>query len=93
MCKNEGIKQSHLDFLVKGDAASVRMECKTCGWKSGRVKEEHTKGLLNRLNSKLPNVYWHEFPPSKELRSLFVEARSGGEGDKKAVAETPPYGK
>lgn len=82
MCQNDhGNKGCHLDFHVKGDAKMARMECKRCHWRSGWVKEEHREGLLFRLNSKLPNVYWHEFPASEDLRSLFVRV-TGGSAEK-----------
>ncbi|KAF8124456.1 hypothetical protein EV363DRAFT_1178020, partial [Boletus edulis] len=62
------------DFFVQNDGYGVRMACRWCGWRSVWVKEKDWKAYVFRMDSSLPNVFWHSYPPSYSLQNIFVEA-------------------
>lgn len=71
-CGKEGCSPTRGDFLIKSRGSSVRMICRLCGWGSAWVKEKDVEGLLTCPNRTVPNVFWHSYPPSPALESLFV---------------------
>lgn len=73
-CGTEGCNPTPSDFYVKSQGPAIRMTCRLCQWVSAWVKTKDAEHLLTCPNRTVPNVFWHSFPPSPALASLFVRA-------------------
>lgn len=71
-CATQGCRPGPYDFIIRENASGVRVVCRECQWRSAALKLSDFKGLLFRLSSALPDVFWHEYPASAELQDLFV---------------------
>jgi hypothetical protein len=64
-----------------------------CSWSSPWVRTDADNKHFIRVNSlAAPQIFWHHFPPSKELQEFFVklepsEAEGRGDGRKGGDAE------
>ena len=81
LCGTPGCQHSRQDLSFKYDPRRVRATCRKCLWRSGWVSERDVLEYVGRLNSKLPGVYWCEYPPPIELRRIFVTAKREGDGE------------
>lgn len=89
-CGTPGCDRMSRDFVVRSDIFDVRMTCRYCRWTSAWVKQPHWKDHVFRLDSTLPNVFWHDYPPSKSLQQLFVDV-TGKKAADKARAEATEH--
>ncbi|KAI9568139.1 hypothetical protein HD554DRAFT_2172537 [Boletus coccyginus] len=80
-CATPQCDRTPFDFYVNNNNFDVRMRCRACGWVSAWVKERHWKEHVFRLDSTLPKVFWHSYPPSHALQNIFVEATREKERD------------
>jgi hypothetical protein len=71
-CGNDACRPSPYDFSMKDNESGTRIVCRLCGWASTALKIKDVEGLFVRLSSTVPNVFWHEYPPSAELQDVFV---------------------
>lgn len=71
-CGNESCRPSEYDLIVRNNDCGTRVVCSRCNWRSAALKVDDIKGVLHRLNSTVPDVFWHDYPPSPELRDIFV---------------------
>ena len=72
-CATEGCNPRRVTgFFTETQGSAVRMTCRQCGWKSAWVNEENTEGLVMSVGEMFPDVFWHEYPVSPALASLFV---------------------
>jgi hypothetical protein len=79
-CATEGCRPAPYDFIIRDNDTGVRITCRLCHWRSVSLKLSDVKGVLFRLSSTVPNVFWHEYPPSLELQDVFVTVtKSKGE--------------
>ncbi|KAG9312769.1 hypothetical protein JVU11DRAFT_7206 [Chiua virens] len=86
-CGTPNCDRTTFDFYVQNDGYDVRMTCRACGWKSAWVKERHWGHHVFRLDNTLPTVFWHSYPPSDALKTLFVETSKGNAKDGGGTAE------
>ena len=56
-------------------------------WRSGWVNERGASQYIGVLNSKLRGIYWCEYPPQEELRSIFLRAEQSGRDEDLAEDE------
>lgn len=71
-CGNEQCRPCPYDFVIKDNDCGTRMVCRLCSWTSKALKPKDISGLLFRLSSTVPDVFWHEYPPSAQLQDVFV---------------------
>jgi hypothetical protein len=71
-CATQGCRPGPYDFIIRENDSGVHVVCRECQWRSAALKPSSFKGLLFRLSSALPDVFWHEYPASAELQDLFV---------------------
>jgi hypothetical protein len=79
-CGKHDCRPSAYDFLIRDNESGVRMTCRLCNWRSASLKLRDVEGLLFRLSSTVPNVFWHEYPPSAQLQNVFVRVTKAKEG-------------
>lgn len=71
-CGSDECRPTPYDFIIRDNGTGVRATCRRCNWASVALKPRDLDGLLFRLSSTVPDVFWHEYPPSVELQDLFV---------------------
>lgn len=71
-CGKEGCQPSAYDFIVRDNDCGTRLVCRLCNWTSAALKPKDINGLIYRLSSTVPDVFWHEYPPSAQLQDVFV---------------------
>ena len=92
-CATPGCQPEFLDFYVRCEGGmDVRLTCRRCSWQSEWVKSIDRKNLIFNLDSTMPSVFWHEYPPTEDLQRLFVNV-SREKQLKKAQAATKEPGK
>lgn len=68
-CTNKNIPGHIMGELEKGVA---RIRCKTCKWKSKKVKVADNSSVITPLHTtKAPLLFYHTFPSPAELNSMF----------------------
>ena len=72
-CGMPGCQPSPLDFFIQNSRYDVRMTCRLCHWQSAWVKEDAWKHHIFRMDTTLPNIFWHSYPPLNSLRNIFVD--------------------
>lgn len=93
LCRTAGCDpgQTGIRFCNRSD--KVRVRCTLCSWSSPWVRTDADNKHFIRVNSlAAPQIFWHHFPPSKELQEFFVklepsEAEGRGDGRKGGDAE------
>lgn len=80
-CGNEECRPSPYDFIIKDNECGTRMTCRLCNWSSATLKLRDVTGLFFRLSSTVPDVYWHDYPPSVELQDVFVRVTNRRKND------------
>lgn len=73
-CATAECRPSPYDFIIRDNDVGVRMTCRLCNWQSASLKLRDVEGQLFRLSSTVPDVFWHEYPPSTSLENIFVAA-------------------
>lgn len=74
-CGTPGCEPNSRDFYIRSERNNqVRATCRACLWTSAWVKEADREGLVFQLDSSMPTIYWHDYPPPDALQNLFVEA-------------------
>ncbi|KAI9568141.1 hypothetical protein HD554DRAFT_2172539 [Boletus coccyginus] len=73
-CGKEGCRPTPYDFDIRDSGGRVHFTCRLCHWRSAALRDSDLKGLVFRLSSSLPDVYWHDYPPSMELQDALVRA-------------------
>ena len=71
-CATEGCRPSPYDFVIRDNHSGVRMTCRLCKWQSATLKASNVQGLINRLSSTMPDVFWHEYPAAVDIQDAFV---------------------
>ena len=71
-CGKEGCNPTTTNIRFRSQGSSIRMTCRLCGWESAWVKEKDIMTLLTRVDNTVPNVFWHNYPASPALASLFM---------------------
>lgn len=72
VCGIEGCRPTQYNFAIWHNTSRVKMVCRLCKWESVVLKESNIRGLLFRLNSTVPVVFWHKYPASEELQDIFM---------------------
>lgn len=80
-CATPGCDPDSRDLVVRSDGHKAKVVCRICGWKSAWVKGKDRENLIFQLDSTLPTVYWHHYPPSEALKKLFVNVSQGQGGE------------
>lgn len=75
-CATKGCSPRTSELTVKNSHGKIQIVCQLCLWKSAWVGEHDVKEYFTRASSKAPNVYWHNFPASQELKRLFIRITS-----------------
>ena len=71
-CATEGCRPSPYDFILRDNHSGIRMTCRLCKWRSASLKASDVQGLINRLSSTTPDVFWHEYPAGVDIQDVFV---------------------
>lgn len=86
-CATPGCQHSRHDLVFQYNRRRVRLTCRKCMWRSGWVNERGASQYIGVLNSKLRGIYWCEYPPQEELRSIFLRAEQSGRDEDLAEDE------
>lgn len=86
-CGTEECRPQTSKLLIRNSHGKVQIHCQRCLWKSAAVGENDVKGHFFSLGGKTPNVYWHNFPASQELKEIFKTITSKQGVDAKDVSE------
>ena len=73
-CGNHECRPSPYDCSIRENKSGIRMICRLCNWCSALLRLRDADGMISRVNSTVPNMYWHEYPASMRLQDLFVRA-------------------
>lgn len=71
-CGTEGCKPQANELVVKNSHGKIQLLCQRCLWKSALVGESDVRDHFVSLGGETPNVYWHGFPASQELKRIFT---------------------
>ena len=88
-CGNHECRPSPYDFCIRENESGVRMVCRRCNWRSASLRLRDAEGMISRVNSTVPNVYWHEYPPSTRSQDLFVRVTKRKEGASVSATTRP----
>ena len=74
---NKNCRLSDYNLIIWNNNCSTWVVCSRCNWRSATwrsatFKVNNIKGVLHRLNSTIPDIFWHHYPLSSELWDIFV---------------------
>ncbi|KAG1846993.1 hypothetical protein DFJ58DRAFT_730321 [Suillus subalutaceus] len=93
LCGTAGCDPGLKGMQVYSQREKVRLRCTLCHWRSPWVRTDEDNEHFKRVNAlTAPQIFWHRFPPSKELQQFFIkleprEPEGGDKGVKGGVAE------
>ncbi|KAG1847023.1 hypothetical protein DFJ58DRAFT_730351 [Suillus subalutaceus] len=93
LCGTAGCDPGLKGMQVYNQREKVRLRCTLCHWRSPWVRTDEDNEHFKRVNAlTAPQIFWHHFPPSKELQQFFIkleprEPEGGDKGVKGGVAE------
>lgn len=88
LCGTAGCDPGTTGIRVNHRKEKVQVRCTLCDWSSPWVRTDEDNQHFKRVNAlTAPQIFWHHFPPSKELQEFFVsleprESEGRGEGRK-----------
>jgi hypothetical protein len=93
LCGTAGCDPGPTGIQVCNRREKVQVRCTLCNWSSPWVRTDEDNQHFKRVSAfTAPQIFWHHFPPSKELQEFFVkletrESEGRGEGRKGGDAE------
>ncbi|KAG2046979.1 hypothetical protein BDR06DRAFT_977095 [Suillus hirtellus] len=76
MCGTSGCDPGLKGIQVYNQKEKIRVRCTSCHWKSAWARNDEDNEYFKRVNAlAAPQIFWHHFPPSKELQQFFIKLK------------------